>query len=301
MGFSDSIRTQKSTFAIESDYAECARLHRQYGTTYYFASRRLPLEMRRRVDAVYGFVRVPDEWVDNPNDLEPERTRMRLHAYRQELLAAGFGVAPNEPVLSAFADTVSACDIPLEEPLVFLDAMEADIDKTRYANYEELKVYMRGSAAAVGLMLIYVLGADRDEVTKSAAVALGEAMQLTNFLRDVGEDWDRGRIYIPQTELAQFGVSEASIADKVVTDSFRNLAEFSVKRARKLFSASDSSIAILPPDAKNGVMLARVLYEKILDKIEENDYDVFNKRARTTPQEKMAAAWNVWAKGGKNE
>jgi phytoene synthase len=300
MGLSDSLRTEKSAFAIESDYAECARLHRQFGTTYYFASRRLPLEMRRRVDAVYGFVRVPDEWVDNPNDTEPERIRARLQAYRQELLAAGYGISPKEPVLRAFADTVSACEIPLEEPLVFLDAMEADIDKTRYSNYEELKVYMRGSAAAVGLMLIYVLGADRDEVTKDAAVALGEAMQLTNFLRDVGEDWDRGRVYIPQTELVQFGVSESDIAGKVVTDAFRNLAEFSVNRARQLFRESDASIALLPADAKNGVMLARVLYEKILDKIEENQYDVFNKRARTTPQEKMAAAWNVWSKGGKS-
>lgn len=283
-------------FASESDFLECSRLHRKFGTTYYFASRRLPKEVRRRVDAVYGFVRVPDEWVDNPGTLSAEDSANLLRQYRQELMAAHYGVPPSFPSLRAFADVLRETKIPLEEPTVFLDAMESDLTVSRYKTYAELQNYMRGSAVAVGLMMLYVLEADLTPETIEGATALGEAMQLTNFLRDVGEDYARGRIYIPQAELEEFNVSESMIAGSNVSPEFVRMMKFQIDRARQLFDRSDAAIPMLGEEVRFGVALARELYSKILEKIELNGYDVLNLRARTTPQDKMMAAWKLWAK-----
>ncbi len=295
MGFSRPTWEEVEPFATAEDYAECSRLHRMYGTTYYFASRRLPTEIRSRVDALYGFVRVPDEWVDNPEGRSPEETAQLLNDYRQQMLAATYGKKPEHTVLRAFCDVLRTAEIPLEEPLTFLDAMEADLTVARYPTYEDLRGYMRGSAAAVGLMMLFVLGAKRDQTTRNSAIALGEAMQLTNFLRDIGDDIDRGRIYLPQEDMDRFGVTEASLLEGKKSRAFVELMRFEIDRARNLFAASDVGIAALPQDVKFGVALARELYAKILDKIEALDYDVFAQRARTTPQEKMVAAWKLWS------
>jgi len=283
-------------FASESDFLECSRLHRKYGTTYYFASRRLPKEVRRRVDAVYGFVRVPDEWVDNPGTLSKDDSASLLRQYRQELMAAHYGVTPTFPALRAFADVLTETKIPLAEPTVFLDAMESDLTVSRYESFEDLQEYMRGSAVAVGLMMLYVLDADLTPAIIEGATALGEAMQLTNFLRDVGEDYARGRIYLPLDELEAHQVTEQMIGELNVTPEFVRLMQFQIERARSLFDKSDAAIPLLGEEVRFGVALARELYSKILEKIEANGYDVLNLRARTTPQDKMMAAWKLWAK-----
>ena len=295
MGFSRPPREEIVPFATEEDYAECARLHRQHGTTYFFASRRLPSQMRRQVDAVYGFVRLPDEWVDNPDPNEPDSANARLTSYRQEMLAATYGKRPTFGVLRAFSDVLRNCAISLEEPLVFLDAMEADLTVTRYPDYQALQRYMRGSAVSVGMMMLKVLGADQGPATREAATALGEAMQLTNFLRDIADDLDRGRIYLPQDEMARFGVTEAQLMRRLVSKGFVELMRYQIVRARTLYERSDAGIALLPDEVRFGVALARELYAKILEKIEAADYDVFRARVRTTPQEKMVAAWRVWS------
>jgi len=164
-------------FATPADYEACRRLHRQHGTTYYFASRRFPLPIRRRVDALYGFVRVPDEWVDNPVQDEAE-TLKRLMEFRGQLVAAVAGTPPREPVLRAFADTMAETGMGLEEPLLFLDAMESDLTVRRYATYADLQGYMRGSASAVGAMMCTVLGVEMNADRTHGAHRLGEAMQL---------------------------------------------------------------------------------------------------------------------------
>lgn len=287
-----------TVFAAPEDFEECARLHREYGTTYYFASRKLPEAVRRRVDAVYGFVRVPDEWVDNPGTMLRDEVAGSLACYRQQLLAASYGVRPDHAVLRAFMDVVAETGLPLDEAVVFLDAMEQDLVQSRYATYEDLRGYMRGSAAAVGVMLVYVLGADRSESNLRAAMALGEAMQITNFLRDVGEDLDRGRIYLPMADLEAFGLTETDVLERKLDDRMRAMLAMQIERARELFAASDAGIASLPSEVRFGIALARELYAKILTKIEENKYDVFSTRARTTPQEKMIAAWRLWSSVG---
>lgn len=295
----DATRIQKESgsldaFASEEDHAECRRLHRKHGTTYYFATQRFEPSVRRRVHALYGFVRVPDEWVDNPDVKSVTRQSSLLCEYRSQLLRGLDGVRPDEPALRAFCDVVRECGMPLQEPLLFLDAMEQDLTVTRYQNYAELQGYMRGSAAAVGVMMCSVLGAPQDAETLAGARALGEAMQLTNFLRDIREDLDRGRIYLPQDDMATFGITEADLYKGEVTEPFRDLMRFEIARARALYQIADEAIPRLPRAGQKPVRLARVLYSRILDRIEAMDYNVFASRARTTKLEKLWTAIKVY-------
>ncbi|MGV3615328.1 MAG: phytoene/squalene synthase family protein [Fimbriimonas sp.] len=282
-------------FARASDHAECRRLHRKHGTTYYFATQRFDRRTRQQVHALYAFVRVPDEWVDNPGTLTIDRRLRLLQDYRSQLLRGLDGVCPDHPVLRAFCDVVRDCGMPLDEPLIFLDAMEQDLTVARYRTYEDLRDYMRGSAAAVGVMMCSVLGAKSDEETLGGARALGEAMQLTNFLRDVGEDARRGRIYLPQEDMASFGVVEEDILQGRVTEPFRDLLRFEIARARALYAVADEAIGLLPAQGQKPVRLARVLYSRILNRIEALDYDVFTTRARTSKVEKLMVALRVAA------
>jgi len=291
-------------FACAGDYAECRRLHRQYGTTYYFASQAFRPEVRRRVHAIYGFVRVADEWVDNPTG-GGAKSIADLARYRIELLRGLEGVPPETAVLRAFCDVVREVSIPVEEPLRFLDAMEMDITVHRYETYEDLRGYMRGSAASVGLMMCCAMEAWRTPEVFEAAVALGEAMQLTNFLRDVGEDAARGRIYLPLKDLDAFAVSDAEISNGIVSDRFVSLMQFEIARARRLYDLADKGIPLLPAQGRQAVLLARILYARILDCIEDQGYDVFSRRARTTRAEKLRIAARLmlgsrpWVRGGR--
>lgn len=282
-----------SPFAEADDYRVCRDLHRQFGTTYYYASQLFPPRMKPKVHAVYGFVRVPDEWVDNPGSMSPVEQLEKLTRYRDELLKGLDGKRPTEPVLRAFCDVARETKIPIEEPLCFLDAMEMDVRVTRYETFADLLGYTRGSAAAVGLMMCHVLGVNLTDEMATAAKNLGDAMQLTNFLRDVGEDFQRGRIYLPRQEMTEFGVTDTDIANGMVTPAWRDLMAFEVARARQLYATTDAAIRKLPVYARRPVNLARILYSQILDQIEANDYDVFRQRARTTKTQKVRSLAKV--------
>jgi phytoene synthase len=186
---------------------------------------------------------------------------------------------------------------PKEEPLLFLDAMESDLSVNRYATYEDLRKYMRGSAAAVGMMMCSVLSATCSEEIHEAAKALGEAMQLTNFLRDVGEDAGRNRVYLPKEDLDAYGVAYEDIFEANLSESFKNLMRFQIQRARALYEVADHGIQKLPETAKPSVYIARVLYSRILDRIEGRDFDVYSSRARTSKLEKIAVASRVLVRG----
>jgi phytoene synthase len=280
-------------FASGGGYAECRRLHRRYGTTYYFATGLFRRPIRRRVHALYGFVRVPDEWVDNPGTMTLARQRRLLTDYRSQFLRGLDGVRPDHPVLRAFCDVVRETSMPLDEPLAFLDAMEQDLVVSRYDTYEALRGYMRGSAAAVGVMMCHVLGANLRDGVREGACALGEAMQLTNFLRDVGEDARRGRIYLPLEDLRSYGLDPDDVLAERMSPEFVSLIRFEIARARGLYAMADTSIPLLPRTAQKPVRLARVLYSRILDCIEAQNYDVFSQRARTTRGQKLMSAGRV--------
>lgn len=280
-------------FSSEGDHAECRRLHRAHGTTYYFATQRFSPPLRRRVNALYGFVRVPDEWVDNPELYGITDPAAALARYRESLTCAYEGTCPDEPALRAFVDVMRESGITLEEPLLFLDAMAQDLVQTRYATYEDLRGYMRGSASAVGVMMCDLFEVPHEEYVIAPAKALGEAMQLTNFLRDVAEDARRGRIYLPLEDLDRFSITEGEILEGRMSERFANLARFQIERARSLYTVADQGIPLLPAEVQKAVRLARILYARILDRIEARSYDVFSGRARTGKIEKLAVAAGV--------
>lgn len=280
-------------FASPVDYAECRRLHRAHGATYYLATRLLPNPTRDQVHALYGFVRVADEWVDNPRSMSVVRRRRVLNDYRSQLIRGLDGVCPSHAALRAFCDVVHAAAIPLEEPLLFLDAMEQDLSVNRYESYEELRKYMRGSAGAVGVMMCWILQIAPSDGVPNSAIALGEAMQLTNFLRDVAEDARRGRIYLPLEDLRQFGVSEDDLLAGRNSANFQALMRFEISRARELYATADGAITRLDVRPQRAVRVARILYSRILDRIERVGYDVFRGRARTSKLEKLRVVLQV--------
>ena len=271
---------------LEAAYAESKRLNAHHGKTYYFSTLFFPPEVRRSVHALYGFVRYPDEIVDNPPPgSDPARA---LTDYRQATLDALKTGRSSLPVLHAFADMAQRHALPTDYALAFLDAMAMDLTRTRYETFEELCTYTYGSASVVGLMMCHLLGST-EPAALSPAHDLGLAMQLTNFWRDIGEDWaTRGRIYLPLEDMERFGYTEAMLAGGVVNDEFLALMRFEVARAREFYACADLGIPLLPASSRLPVRLARVLYARILDKIEANDFDVYRKRARTSGPEKVA-------------
>ena len=280
-------------YALPEDYELCRRIHRKFGTTYYFATRRFSPREAQKVHALYAFVRIPDEWVDNPGELSKGEVQALLTDWRQQFRDGMAGSCPEHPAMRAFCDVARECGIPPSEAECFLDAMEMDLTVDRYQTFEDLRGYMRGSAAAVGIMMCSVMGADIDSDLLECASALGEAMQLANFIRDVGEDIQRGRIYLPLEDLERFGISESQLANGHLSHSMIQLLQFEIERARSLFVKSEAGIARLPRQAQIPVLLARVLYAKILDQVEANGYDVFTKRARTGTVTKIRHAVRV--------
>lgn len=276
-------------FASSADFEVCRKIHKAFGTTYYFATQRFPKDIRQFVHATYGFVRVPDEWVDNPGNMSKKEQLSLLANWRSQLLDGLGGKCPEHAVMRAFVDTVNECGIDVEEALAFLDAMEMDVTTGRYETYSDLQKYMNGSASAVGVMMLSIMERTLDPHQIKAARKLGEAMQMTNFLRDIGEDLSRSRVYIPVEDLKQFGLSDQDLRDGVVDERFIELMKFEISRTRDLYAAADEGIAKLGKYSRPAVQLARVLYSQILDVIEDNNYDVFSKRARTSKGQKLKA------------
>lgn len=280
-------------FATAEDIEHCRALHQKFGTTYYYASLRFPPDVQRWVHSIYGFVREPDEWVDNPDGLDLDARTTLLREWRADYHRGLAGERPENAAVRAYCDVVRECRIPATEADLFLDAMEMDLTKTQYETFDELQRYMRGSASAIGVMMCYVVGAPTDADTIARACALGEAMQLTNFLRDIGEDLHRGRIYLPQEDLSRFGLTNTDIEARRVSPNFVELLRYEIERARKLYDYSTSGIARLPTQVRRSVLMARLLYGQILDRIEANNYDVFATRARTNRYQKALCAAKV--------
>lgn len=276
-----------SQFASASDYAECEALHRQFGTSYYFATRRFRSDIRLRTHAIYGFVRVADEIVDNPGSKPGILVASELAEWREMWRAGLAGQRPDHPVMRAFVDTVNAARIPVNEVELFLDAMEMDLTVARYATYDDLEGYMRGSASAVGLMMVAAMNVPLTPARIEGACALGNAMQMTNFLRDIREDYERGRVYMPMADLDRFGVAVTDLGHGEVSAEFVKFMKFEIARTRLLYDQADPEINALPKQARRPVVLARRLYAGILDVIERRDYNVFSGRARLTQMERV--------------
>lgn len=274
---------------LSESYELCRRIEKAHSRTYYFSTQLFPREVRPHVHALYAFMRYADEIVDSPGALPPEEQLAALERFEAQTVRAISGEEVLNPILRAFAATVRTRGIRLESITSFMQSMKMDTSVFRYPTYEDLEVYTHGSAAVVGIMMCRVAGVRDDRATEHAA-ALGVAMQLSNFLRDLGEDWRRGRVYLPLEDLERFEYAEGDLAEGVVDERFRELMRFEIERARELYAFADEGMRYIPRGRRLPIMVARRLYEEILDRIEAQDYDVFSHRAQTSLMRKVWVA-----------
>ncbi len=271
---------------LAAAYETCRRLNADHGRTYYLATLLLPPVKRPAVHALYAFARYADEIVDSVGGAAPERA-----AALDELGSALRGGPTTEPVVLAVRSTMRRWTIPAALFEDFLASMRQDLTVTEYPTYADLQRYMWGSAAVIGLQMVHILGTTpRHTEAEPYAVALGQAFQLTNFLRDIGEDLDRGRVYLPVEDLAAHGYSVARLAERRVDGAFRRLMVDEIHRARELYAEAAPGIDLLVPASRDCVRTALRLYAGILDEIERADYDVFSRRVRVGPVRRAAVA-----------
>ena len=272
---------------LEASYAECRRLNRRHGTTYYWSTAVLPAVKRHHVHALYAFCRRADDIVDDLGPAAPTARGAALRAFGDRFfhdLGAG---RSDDLVLKAVVHTVRAFDIEPDAFRRFLRSMTMDLTVATYATYDDLRAYMDGSAAVIGEMVLPILEPPDLAAATPPARALGEAFQLTNFLRDVAEDLDRDRQYIPQEDLARFGVD---LTTRRCTPELVALMRFEIDRCRELYRFAASGIPMLPGRSARCVAAAHDLYGRILDRIEAQGYDVFAGRARVATPVKLAVA-----------
>ena len=284
---------------IEPDAAHCRRIVRSHARTFWLASHFLPPEKRRAAFALYAFCRVADDMVDlAPGERTTEVTVM-LEAYRAGLGAALAG-QPDGPVFRELSRAVRRYDVPAAVMMELLDGVARDCAPARYADWSELAAYCEGVASSVGEMCTQVFGVDGDDAVRIRAFrharTLGMAMQLTNILRDVGEDARNGRCYLPDSDLAQFGYVRADVlrGDIGGQDRWRALMAFEIARARTLYDAAMPGIALLAPDARPCATACAVGYAGILTAIESIDYDTFSTRARLGTIARANVLWSAW-------
>lgn len=271
---------------LDASYAHCKELVRRHGKTYYWSTLALPAVKRHHVWAVYGFCRHADDIVDDLGPVPADVRAKALGDLGDRFFEALEGDAPDDLVLRAVVHTVRAFGIDRDCFRRFLESMAMDLTTQHYETWEDLLSYMDGSAAVIGEMMLPIL----EPTSRSAfepARDLGLAFQLTNFLRDIGEDLERNRVYIPQEDIRRFG---AHPAERRVDSAWRSLLAFEISRARQLYASAAEGVAYLPAASARCVATALALYSRILAVIENNDYDVFTQRASLPTWRKAATA-----------
>lgn len=282
--------------STEESYELCRQITAEYGKTFYLATLLMSVPKRRAIWAIYAWCRNTDELVDGAD--ADETTPATLDRWEAQLERI-FRGSPTDNYDVALVDTIARFpDLAIEPFRDMIAGQRMDLRKNRYQSFEELSLYCYRVAGTVGLMSNAIVGVDGGQYTApwngncvkiptEQAVALGIGKQLTNILRDVGEDAERGRIYLPLDELALFNYTEQELIDRVVNDNWRALMQFQIQRARKYYQQAEAGIGRLSPDVRWPVWAALLLYQQILDSIEQNDYDVFNYRAYVSTPKKI--------------
>lgn len=275
---------------LAESYRRCQALNAEHGKTYYLATLLLPPPKRPFVHALYGFARYADEIVDNlASTLSPQQKADELRVWGDALfddLRRGWS---DDPIRAAVVDTALRWEIPSEHFEAFLHSMAMDLTVDHYETYADLYEYVYGSAAVIGLQMIPILEPG-DPAAAGYAEALGVAFQLANFIRDVGEDLQRGRIYLPLAELARFDVTPEMLRRRTLTPQIVAALQFQIARVRRLERYSRPGIAMLHPATRDCIDTARVLYCGIVDAVEAIGYDVFNRRATVPLARRLAVA-----------
>jgi phytoene synthase len=272
---------------LDRAYRHTASLTAQHSRSFYMASALLESRARQAVRALYAFCRTADDIVDDMGDdaatlLEDWRERaFNWHPPEYDLVAV------------AWADTQARYQVPQRLPEQLLEGVARDLGQARYRSFEELATYCYGVASTVGLMSMYIIGYE-DEAAIPYAVKLGVALQLTNILRDVAEDWQRDRLYLPLDELKAYGLAEEDVAVGQVDDRWRAFMRFQIARARAIYDESSLGIGMLAPRGRLAVTAAATFYRAILDDIEVHDYDVFSRRAYVGTWGKVSRMPKIW-------
>ena len=275
---------------LAKSYAECKRLNAQHGKTYYLATLLLPPAKRPFVHALYGFARYADEIVDDlASTLSDTEKAESLQNWGSSVLSDIKAGRSHDHIGAALVDTVKRFNIPISYIEAFLKSMQMDLTITQYQSYEDLMEYVYGSAAVIGLQMLPILGTLSDEAYV-AAEKLGVAFQLANFIRDVGEDLDRGRIYLPLQELAKHGVTRQMLEERTLTPEIKSALKEQIARVRRLQAEAASGIKLLAPESRACIEAASELYCGIVDEVEKIDYEIFKKRAKTSTWRRIKVA-----------
>ncbi|MEO7540316.1 MAG: phytoene/squalene synthase family protein [Pyrinomonadaceae bacterium] len=265
----------------------CREITRKYGTSFYFATQFFPRSTRDGIYAIYAFARIPDEIVDDPGKGGKEETLAKLNEWREQWLAAMHAGGSDDDVMNAIVHMFGKHSIPVKEGEAFLRSMFMDEQKFAYENYAELEEYMYGSAGVIGLMVTRIIGFS-SEAAFPHAIKLGYAFQLTNFLRDIREDHDElDRVYIPQDELARFGLSTHAISKQKYDKRFIDFMKWQLERNREVYREALPGIPMLAWRGRLAVRISYVLYKAILAQIERANYNVYNGRVRTNFGQKV--------------
>jgi len=281
---------------LRASYEECKRLNALHGKTYFLATLLLPKAKRPFVHALYGFARYADEIVDDlASELSIEEKAEALSNWGNGVLADLKNGTSDDHVGRALIDTVKRFDIPHEHFEAFLHSMTMDLTVQEYETYEDLLEYVYGSAAVIGLEMVPILGPLHNDAYE-AAKKLGIAFQLANFIRDVDEDLDRGRVYLPIKELAQFGVTREMLEERVLTPEIIEALKFQIARVRQLQAEAAPGIAMLEASSRPCIEAASTLYCGIVDEVEKIGYDIFNQRAKTSTARRIRVAGAAFIK-----
>ena len=276
--------------ALQASYAECKRLNSLHGKTYYLATLLLPERKRPYVHALYGFARYADEIVDDlASTLSPQEKADALRTWSSGVLADLKSGRSSDHIGRALVDTVQTFNIPHQHFVDFLHSMEMDLTITQYQTFNDLHEYVYGSAAVIGLEMVPILGYS-DERAFDAAQKLGIAFQLANFIRDVAEDLDRGRVYLPLQELAEHGVNREVLEKRELTAEIIAALKFQIARVRSLQAEANEGIKYLDKESRPCIRAASELYCGIVDEVEAIGYDIFNKRAKTSTARRAKVA-----------
>ena len=270
---------------LRDAYEQCRRLNAAHGRTFYLATLLLPRHKRPYVHALYGFARYADEFVDDLENPQPDR----LVAWSGQFLRDLDAGASAHPISRATIDTAKTWGIPREHFVAFLTSMQMDVTDTGYPTYADLEQYMYGSAAVIGLQMVPILE-PLDETANSFARTLGEAFQMTNFIRDVAEDLRRGRVYLPQEDLDRFGVTRADLVGPEPSSNVRDLLAFEVARTRRLYAEARPGIDLLHRSSRDCIRTAFRLYGGILDEVERVGYRVLDRRVSVPLRTRLRVA-----------
>ena len=276
--------------SLRTAYKKAEAITAEHSKSFYFASQLLPEEKRSAVRALYAFCRNVDDIVDE-NSVKDRN--FELDYWRR--IVRNASASDDDLVAAAWVDTLTRYSIPRHYALQLIDGVARDLAQTRYQTFNELATYCYGVASTVGLMSMYIIGF-KNEAAVSYAIKLGVALQMTNILRDVGEDYQRGRIYLPRDEMIFYGIRESDIAEGKVDNHWRQFMRFQIQRTRDLYEESWPGIKLLEPQGRFAIGAASVLYNGILDEIEKNDYDVFSRRASLSLSGKLKRVPTLWMK-----